>query len=72
MGDVDYKSINRTSSQKILEKLQLMKTKIVALISEAKVVNKPMGKDSDIYKNKRNVYVNQMNNKDIKFQKSEH
>ena len=30
-----------------------------------------MDQDSDTYKNKRSVYVNQMNNKDIKFRKKE-
>ena len=30
-----------------------------------------MDKDSDAYKNKRSVYVNKLNNKDIKFPKKE-
>ena len=29
-----------------------------------------MDKDSDIYKNRRDVYVNKLNNKDIFFQKT--
>ena len=34
-------------------------------------LKKPMDKDSDIYKNKRSVYVKKLNNKDIKFPKKE-
>ena len=30
-----------------------------------------MDKDSDVYKNKRNVYVNKLNNKDINFPQKE-
>ena len=37
------------------------------MINKPKSVNKPMDKDSDIYENKRKVYVNNLNNSDIKF-----
>ena len=74
MSDVDdevVKPIKRISSQKILEKLDLIEKKINELLTKPKPVNKPMDKDSDVYKNKRNVYVNKLNNKDIKFPKKE-
>ena len=34
-------------------------------------LKKKMDKDSDAYKNKRSVYVNKLNNKDIKLPKKE-
>ena len=34
-------------------------------------LKKLMDKDSDIYMNKRNVYVNKLDNKEIKFPKKE-
>ena len=74
MSDVDdevVKPIKRISSQKILDKLELIEKKSNELLTKPKPVNKPMDKDSDVYKNKRNVYVNELNNKDIKFPKKE-
>ena len=74
MSDVDdeiVKPIKRISSQKILEKLELIEKKINELPIRPKPANKPMDKDSDVYKNTRNVYVNKLNNKDIKFPKKE-
>ena len=74
MSDVDdevVKPIKRISSQKILEKLDLIEKKVNELLTKPKPVNKPMDKDSDVYKNKRNVYVNKLNNKEIKFPKKE-
>ena len=85
MSDVDdevIKPIERISSQKILEKLELTEKKINELLIKPKPVNKPMGKDRgdalassgrslDVYKNKRNVYVNKLHNKDIIFPKKE-
>ena len=41
------------------------------LINLNKLKKKTMDKDSDAYKNKRSVYVNKLNNKDIKFPKKE-
>ena len=85
MSDVDdevVKPIKRISSQKILDKLELIEKKINELLTTPKPVSKPMDKDRDdalassgrsldVYKNKRNVYVNKLNNKDIKFPKKE-
>ena len=65
------KPIKRISSQKILEKLELIEKKLEELLNKPKQVNKTMDKDSDAYKNKRSVYVNKLNNKDIKFPKTE-
>ena len=74
MSDVDdevVKPIKHISSQKISEKLELIEKNINELLTKPKPVNKPMDKDSDVYKNKRNVYVNKLNSKDIKFPKKE-
>ena len=74
MSDVDdevVKPIKRISSQKILEKLELIENKLEELINKPKQIKKP-DKDSDAYKNKRSVYVNKLNNKDIKFPKKRH
>ena len=65
------KPIKRISSQKILEKLELIEKKLEELLNKPKQVEKPMDKDSDAYKNKRSVYVNKLNNMDIKFPKKE-
>ena len=71
-GSRDFvKPIKHISSQQILEKLELMEKKINELLIKPKPVNKPMDKDSAVYKNKRNVYVNTLNNKDIKFPKKD-
>ena len=74
MSDVDgevVKPIKRISGQKILENLEFIEKKINELLIKRKPVNKPMDKDSDVYKNKKNVYVNKLNNKDIKLPKKE-
>ena len=50
MSDVDdevVKPIKRISSQKILEKLDLIEKKINELLTKPKPVNKPMDKDSE-------------------------
>ena len=68
MSDVDdevVKPIKRISSQQILEKLELIEKKTNELLSKPKPANKPMDEDSDVYKYKRNVYVNKLNNKEI-------
>ena len=65
MSDVDdevVKPIKRICSQKIFEKLELIEKKINELLTKPKPVNKPMDKDSHVYKNTRNVYVNKLNN----------
>ena len=74
MSDVDaavVKTIKRISSQKILEKLELIEKKINEFLTKPKPVNKPVDNDSAVYKNKRNVYVSKLNNKEIKFPKKE-
>ena len=74
MSAVDdvVKPIKRISSQKILEKLELIEKKLEELLNKPKEEKKKtMDKDSDAYKNKRSVYVNKLNNKDIKFPKKE-
>ena len=51
MSDVDdevVKPIKRISSQKILEKLELIEKKINEVLTKPKPVNKPMDKDSDV------------------------
>ena len=65
------KPIKRISSQKILEKFELIEEKLEELSNKPKQVKKSMDKDSDAYKNRRSVYVNKLNNKDIKFPKKE-
>ena len=75
MSDMDddvLKPIKRISSQKISEKLELIEKKINELLTKPKPVNKPMDKDRDAYKNKRNVYVNKLNNKELNFQRKRH
>ena len=74
MSDVDddIKETKATRFQKILDKLELIEKAGNKLNEEKpKQVKTLMDKDSDIYKNKRNVYVNKLNNKDIKFPKKE-
>ena len=74
MSDLDdeVKETKATRFQKILDKLELIKKAISKLNEEKpKQIKKPMDKDSDIYKNKRSVYVKKLNNKDIKFPKKE-
>ena len=74
MSDVDdeVKETKATKFQRILDKLELIEKAVNKLNEEKpKQIKKPMDKDSDAYKNKRNVYVNKLNNKDIKFPKRE-
>ena len=72
MSDEDgVKELKATRFQKILDKLELLDKKIDSLIEKPKQTNKPIAKDSDIYKNKRNVYVNKLNNLEIKSPKPE-
>ena len=61
-----------TRLQKILDELEPIEKAVNKFASDNRLrsVNKPMDKDSDAYKNKRNVYVNKLNNQDIlSFQK---
>ena len=74
MSDLDdeVKETKATLFQKILDKLELIEKAVSKLNEEKpKQIKKPMDKDSDIYKNKRSVYVKKLNNKDIKFPKKE-
>ena len=74
MSDLDdeVKETKATRFQKILDKLELIEKAVNKLNEEKpKQIKKPMDKDSDIYKNKRSVYVKKLNNKDIKFPKKE-
>ena len=75
MSDLDdeVKETKATRFQKILDKLELIE-KAVNKLNEEKpkqIKKKPMDKDSDIYTNRRSVYVKNLNNKDIKFPKKE-
>ena len=75
MSDVDDDEVKETKAtrfQKILDKLELIEKAVNKLNEEKpKPFKKPMDKDSDVYKNKRSVYVKKLNNKDIKFPKKE-
>ena len=67
MSDIDdvKTEAKATKFQKILlDKLELIDKKLDELTP--KQYNKPMDKGSDVYKNKRNVYVNKLNNCEIK------
>ena len=74
MSDIDdeVKETRATKFQRILDKLELIEKAVNKLNEERpKPVKQLMDKDSDTYKNKRSVYVNKLNNKDIKFPKKE-
>ena len=69
MSDIDdnvKSEAKATKFQKILDKLELIDKKLDELTNKPKQYNKPMDKGSDVYKNKRNVYVNKLNNCEIK------
>ena len=70
MSDLDDDKADKTTKatrfQKILDKLGLIDRKIDELTNKPKQYNKPLDKSSDTYKNKRNVYVNKLNNCEIK------
>ena len=70
--DDEAKETKATKFQRILDKLELTEKTVDKLNEDKpKPVKKPMDKDSDAYKNKRSMYVNKLNNKDIKFPKKE-
>ena len=74
MSDIDddvKTEAKATKFQKILDKLELIDKKLDELTNKPKQYNKPMDKNSDTYKNKRNVYVNKLNNCQIKEPKQE-
>ena len=62
----DNKQTKATRFQKILDKLELIDKKIDELSNKPTQYNKPLDKNSDTYRNKRNVYVNKLNNCEIK------
>ena len=67
MSDLDdVKDVKTTKFQKVLDKLELIDEKLDELTNKPKQYNKPVDKNSDVYKNKRNVYVNKLNNSEIK------
>ena len=69
MSDIDDKADKTTKAtrfQKISDKLELIDKKLDELTNKPKQYHKPMDKNSDTYKNKRNVYVNKLNNCEIK------
>ena len=70
MSDIDDDKADKTTKatrfQKILDKLELIDKKLDELTNKPKQYHKPMDKNSDTYKNKRNVYVNKLNNCEIK------
>ena len=77
IDDVNKTEAKATKFQKILDKLELIDKKLDELSNKPKQYNKPMDKNSDdakassgrsldTYKNKRNVYVNKLNNLEIK------
>ena len=69
--DDDVKEAKATRFQTILDKLELLDKEIDNLTEKPKQTNKPIAKDSDSYKNKRNVYVNKLNNLEIQNPKPE-
>ena len=73
MSDLDdgKAETKATKFQKILDKLELIDKKLDELANKPKQYNKPIDKGSDVYKNKRNVYVNKLNNCQIKEPKQE-
>ena len=66
IDDVNKTEAKATNFQKILDKLELIDKKLDELTNKPQQYNKPMDKSSDTYKNKRNVYVNKLNNCEIK------
>ena len=68
--DDDVKETKATRFQKILDKLETIE-KVVNKLNTDKPqqINKTLVKDSDIYKNKRNVYINKLNTGEIRYPK---
>ena len=66
IDDVNKTEAKATKFQKILDKLELIDKKLDELTNKPKQYNKPTDKGSDVYKNRRNVYVNKLNNCEIK------
>ena len=67
----DVKEVKATRFQKILDKLELLDKKIDSLKEKPKQLNKTIVKDSEMYRNKKNVYLNKLNTGEIRFPKKE-
>ena len=72
MSDEDDVKIKATRFQKILDELKEVNRKIdnLMIVNKPKPVNTPVIKD-EVYNNKRNVYVNKLNEGHIKYPKTE-
>ena len=70
--DDDVKEVKATRFQKILDKLDIIEKAVNKLINDKpKQINKTLVKDSEMYKNKRNVYINKLNTGEIRYPKKE-
>ena len=70
--DDDVKEVKATRFQKILDKLDIIEKAVNKLINDKpKQINKTLIKDSEMYKNKRNVYINKLNTGEIRYPKKE-
>ena len=72
MSDVDddVKEAKATRFQKILDKLEIIEKAVNKLNTDKpKQINKTLVKDSEMYKNKRDVYINKLNTGEIRFPK---
>ena len=70
--DDDIKETKATRFQKILDKLEVIEKAVNKLNADKpKQINKTLVKDSEMYKNKRNVYINKLNTAEIRYPKSE-
>ena len=70
--DDDIKETKATRFQKILDKLEVIEKAVNKLNNDKpKQINKTLVKDSEMYKNKRNVYINKLNTGEIGYPKRE-
>ena len=68
----DVKETKATRFQKILDKLEVIEKAVNKLNNDKpKQINKTLVKDSEMYKNKRNVYINKLNTAEIRYPKGE-
>ena len=66
------KETKATRFQKILDKLEVIEKAVNKLNADkSKQINKTLVKDSEMYKNKRNVYINKLNTGEIKYPKNQ-
>ena len=75
MSDIDddvKTETKETRFQKILDKLEVIEKAVNKLNDDKpKQINKTLVKDSEMYKNKRNVYLNKLNTQEIRYPKKE-